>query len=567
MQLHKYGQTRHSDWRSGSPRPGEEPEHPASCLGEDCGSRHTTSSQSRSHTRSQSPSHSISISRPVEYFHRQRGYFPTLTPPHSAERPLHSLNSPALSSSLSEEKPRILFRSVDRNKNLAGNKISTARCRDDQMPSPPHSAILNALPETLTETLPGAIPTGPKLDPLFSADGRPPHPGGPWTPIQRYHLEKLLSHGCVMNTEENARGVEQVWLKISPEEGGGYGFGLTKESVMRYIMHQSGRFNSQTMRRRRGRQMKWMRWVLENRRVAMKGGFGVGSGRGNGHGSGLEIPVRDSRDDNSVLTTAEAPSLPQSTDSLPLTSTYHWSAPSEPQSLEKYETRPWWQENNSPVPAMSVLSTAPTPGVQEVLEAIRAVTAKKGRATGNPEENFPSDSLTPQSNEPGSSEVPPLTALGINTYNQDLSIVSSHTMGLPLPSTATAHQSVSLSPEITHPQYATTPIPAPATPTPFSSAESLPSQACPPAQNQINSRSSTHLHLKIHVTRGQHQALLDQLLDMPGDIMLHNPSLSNGRGDGEQVIFIRVEVPRDYQKFMMMVVGKMPGVRVVVVDD
>ncbi|RPB22940.1 hypothetical protein L211DRAFT_850348 [Terfezia boudieri ATCC MYA-4762] len=508
------------------------------------------------------------MSRPDEYFHRQRDHFPTLTPPHSAERPLHSLNSPALSSP-SEEKPRILFRSVDRNKNLAGNKISTARCRDDQMPSPPHSATLNALPETLTETLPAAIPTRPKLFSLFSADGMPPHPGGPWTPIQRYHLEKLLAHGCVINTEENARGVEQVWLKISPEEGGGYGFGLTKESVMRYVMHQSGRFNSQTARRRRGRQMKWMRWVLENRRAATKGDFGAGSGRGNGHGSGLEIPVKDSRDDNSILAAAEAPCLSRSTDSLPLTS--HWSPPFEPQSLEKYEERPWWQENklnNSPLrPAMSVLSTTPTPGVQEVLEAIRAVTAKEVRATGNPEANFPSDPLTLQSNEPVLNEVSSLTALGINTYPQGLSIVSSHPMGLPLPSTATAHQSRALSREITHPQFTTTPIPAPATQTPFSCAVTSPSQACPPAQNQVNSRSSTHLHLKIHVTRGQHQALLDQLLDMPGDIMLHNPSLSNGRGDGEQVIFIRVEVPKDYQKFMMMVVRKMPGVREVVVDD
>ena len=43
--------------------------------------------------------------------------------------------------------------------------------------------------------------------------------------------------------------------------------------------------------------------------------------------------------------------------------------------------------------------------------------------------------------------------------------------------------------------------------------------------------------------------------------MLHNSSLSNGDGGGEQVILIRVEVPRDYLKFMMTMIRGMPGVR------
>ncbi|KAF8419862.1 hypothetical protein EV426DRAFT_613796 [Tirmania nivea] len=506
-------------------------------------------------TRSQSPNHFTS--RPIDHSPHQDGYIPPLSPPHSAERPLHAHNYSVLPPP-AEAEPRILFRSVDRNKNLTGNKISTSRCREDQMPSLPHPALSNASPDRLTETLPAAIPTGPKLISEFSADGRPPLPGGPWSPIQRYHLEKLLKLGCVTNTKENAQNIEEVWLKTNPERGGGHGFGLTRESVMRYIIHQSGRFRCQGMKRRHGRQRKWRRWLLENRGATVKGDLGTESR----HGDRLEVPAADGCGGGSALATAKSASLSRPSDSqLPLTSTNHWSPPYVPQPPEEYEEKPWWKEGNSPLrPALSVLSTAPTPGVQEVLEAIRAVTANQGTATGKPDASFLSNSLTPRSNEPGSSRISQLFTSSINTNSQDLSIVSSRPVRHPFPITpnTTAHPPFSPPPETTH---ATTPVYTAAITTPSSSALSSTLQSCPPTHNQINSRSSTHLHLQIVVTRGQHHALLDQLLDMPGDITLHNSSLTKGGRGEEQMVFIRVEVPRDYQKFMMMMIGRMQGVR------
>jgi len=379
--------------------------------------------------------------------------------------------------------------------------------------SPPcQPAIPNAPAGTLTGT-PHDTPTGPKSVFKYSLDWKPPRPGGAWTPIQQFHLEKLIAHGCVTHTQENAQDIEDVWLNVSPERGGGYGFGLTRESVMEYIMYQSCRFSGQTAKRWNGRQRKWKRWVSDNRGAVIKDGFGA-----------------------ATLAAAESPSLPLSADSrLPLTSTYHWTPLNAAQSPAGYEEHLWWKEGNSPLqPTMSVLSTEPTPGVQEVLDAIRAVTAKKGGATEKPEASFLPGSLTPRSNERGSSEISPLTTRGLYTY----------------------------------PQEDVTTIPTPATTMPLPSTVSSPSQNCPLTQRLVNSRSSTHLHLQINVTRGQHHALLDQLLDMPGGITLYNSSLSNGDRDGEQVIFIRVEVPRDYQKFMIVMIGKMPGVHEVVeVED
>ena len=568
--------SRRSEWYPDKPRSHEKPpatEHRASYVGQSPSSsrnsRHTTPSQSRSlytaHTRSRSPCHLIS--RQDSDFPWQDGYYgysPQLAQAHSADRPLDARNPQVFPHSPRKEGPRILFRSVDRNETLAGNKISTSRCRDDQIHLSPQPALPNPSPEKLGATLPATTPTGPRPVPRFSADGKPPRPGGPWTPIQRYHLEKLLAHGCVTNTPVNAQHVGDVWLKVSPERGGGYGFGLTVESVMRYISYQSGRFSGKLRRRRHRRQVKWARWLLENREAAMKDGLEAESGGGEpkpfagvacGGGSALA-----------------SAGLPMASPSLPpdfprkLTSTNNWSPPYVPQETEEYEESVWWKECKLPLqPAASALSTAPTPGVEEVLQAIRAVTANKDTGAGHPEASFLSNPQTPQSKELGSSEISQPTTPSINPYPQDLNIIFSQPAQQLSPSTATEKEPLSTPPGIsTHPTYGTNLTPTPAIATPPPPAMSLPIHPSPPTDHLVNSGAATHSHLEIHVTRGEHGALLDQLLDMPGDITLHNSSLTKEGGDREQVIIIRVEVPRGYEKFMVMMIRMRQGVRAVV---
>ena len=366
-------------------------------------------------------------------------------------------------------------------------------------------------------------------------------------------------HGCVTNTEGNARGVEDVWLKVSPERGGGYGFGLTAESVMRYITHQSDRFKTQGPKRKHGRQKKWRRWLLENRETAMKSEFGTE------RGIVLQMPPRVDCETSSGRAAAESAPGTAGDSLLPLVSTPSWSPPYVPDAPEEYDEKPWWEGIKSSLqPAMSVLSTASTPGVGAVLEAIRAVTAKQAQGTGNSETTFLSSSLTPRSNGLGSSEISQLTTASINTTAVGPSVFYSYPVQQPFPATPTAPRPLSPPPEAAHTKSTATSTPTPSATAPFEQAISSTSQSCSQPHHPPTSRASTHLHLQIHVTRGQHHALLDHLLDMPGDITLHNSSLSNGDGDGKQMIFIKVEVPRDYRKFMATIIGGMPGVRVVV---